>query len=100
MTNSTESFLPGGGRLRELVDWVRLYLCYELDWDVRLQLQATEVPRIQLGARIVSDGRRGWAAGRRRRRLMICASMPRRTPLKEPGPHERYQPHRTVRQAQ
>jgi len=58
-----ESFLPGGGRLRELVDWVRLYLCYELDWDVRLQLQANEVPRIQLGR----THRLGWTTwvGRR-----------------------------------
>jgi type VI secretion system protein ImpH len=25
-----ESFLPGGGPLRKLVDWVRMYLCFEL----------------------------------------------------------------------
>ena len=34
-----ESFLPGGTPLRKLVDWVRMYLCFELDWDVRLLLK-------------------------------------------------------------
>ena len=34
-----ESFLPGGARIQQLVDWVRLYLCFELEWDVRLQLK-------------------------------------------------------------
>ena len=51
-----ESFLPGGGHLRKLVDWVRLYLCFELDWDVRLLLKRNEVPKLTLGG-----GRRlGW----------------------------------------
>jgi len=51
-----ESFLPGGSHLRKLVDWVRLYLCFELDWDVRLLLKRNEVPRLTLGG-----GRRlGW----------------------------------------
>lgn len=51
-----ESFLPGGEMLRTLVDWVRLYSCFEHDWDVRLVLRGEEVPRVQLGA-----GRRlGW----------------------------------------
>lgn len=53
-----ERFLPGNGLLRKLVDWIRLYLCFELDWDVRLRLRAGEVPRLALGA-----GRRlGWTA--------------------------------------
>jgi len=51
-----ESFLPGGRRLRQLVDWVRFYLCFELDWDVQLQLIEREVPRAQLGA----GHRLGW----------------------------------------
>ncbi len=34
-----------GTRLRKLVDWVRLYLCLELDWDVRLHLKRADVPR-------------------------------------------------------
>jgi type VI secretion system protein ImpH len=44
------SFLPGGPLLRQLVDWVRLYLSFELDWDVRLILERDEVPRLKLGA--------------------------------------------------
>lgn len=59
-----ESFLPGGTRIRELVDWVRNYLCFELDWDVQLQLKAGEVPAAQLGKK----HRLGWTTwlGRRR----------------------------------
>jgi type VI secretion system protein ImpH len=44
-----ESFLPGGATLGKLVDWVRLYFGFELDWDVRLQLKSEEVPRLALG---------------------------------------------------
>jgi type VI secretion system protein ImpH len=51
-----ESFLPGGVPLAKLVDWVRMYLCFELDWDVRLVLNAREVPRLSLGGR----QRLGW----------------------------------------
>jgi len=60
-----ESFLPGGARLRQLVDWVRLYLCFELDWDVQLLLDSREVPALVLGR----DGQLGWTTwlGRRRR---------------------------------
>jgi type VI secretion system protein ImpH len=60
-----ESFLPGGSRLKKLVDWVRLYLTHELDWDVRLRLEKAQVPQMRLGA-----GRRlGWTTwlGHRRR---------------------------------
>jgi type VI secretion system protein ImpH len=59
-----ESFLPGGAPLRQLVDWVRTYLCYELDWDVRLALARADVPRLTLGGR----RRLGWTTwlGRRR----------------------------------
>jgi type VI secretion system protein ImpH len=58
-----EDFLPGGVRLRKLVDWVRLYVNFELAWDVRLRLKKEEVPQTRLGA-----GRRlGWTTwlGRR-----------------------------------
>jgi len=60
-----ESFLPGGMPLRKLVDWVRLYLCYELDWDVRMLLKQDEVPTLSLGGRT----RLGWTTwlGRRRK---------------------------------
>jgi len=44
--------------LDQLVDWVRLYGCIELDWDVRLRLAGPEVPRLRLGA----AGRLGWTA--------------------------------------
>ena len=57
-----KSFLPGGtdaaraSHLRKLVDWVRFYLCYELDWDVRLHLRRDEVPALTLGR----AGQLGW----------------------------------------
>jgi type VI secretion system protein ImpH len=62
-----ESFLPAtrrdpdgqprrGTPLRKLVDWVRFYLCLELDWDVRLHLKRDEVPALKLGAK----GQLGW----------------------------------------
>ncbi|MPZ18953.1 MAG: type VI secretion system baseplate subunit TssG [Luteitalea sp.] len=72
-----ESFLPDkggpvspkpqrgeGGPLRQLVDWVRMYLCFELDWDVRLCLDKHEVPPLKLGGR----GQLGWTTwlGQRR----------------------------------
>jgi type VI secretion system protein ImpH len=59
-----ESFLPGGEPLRKLVDWIRLYLCFELQWDVRLLLDKKEVPPVKLGR----AGRLGWTTwlGRRR----------------------------------
>jgi len=44
-----ESFLPGAQSLKKLVDWVRQYLCFELDWDVKLALEPGEVPRLRLG---------------------------------------------------
>jgi type VI secretion system protein ImpH len=44
-----ESFLPGAHSLKKLVDWVRQYLCFELDWDVKLALDHREVPRLRLG---------------------------------------------------
>ena len=43
-----ESFLPGGMRLEKLVDWIKFYLSFELDWDVRLILKNDEVPRLTL----------------------------------------------------
>ena len=53
-----ESFLPGGAMLKPLVDWVRMYLCFELAWDVRLMLRENEVPQLALG----SSGRLGWTS--------------------------------------
>ena len=58
------SFLPRSSMLKKLVDWVRLYLGFELDWDVRLALASHEVPPLSL------DGttQLGWTTwlGRRR----------------------------------
>lgn len=51
-----ESFLPGGAALVKLVAWVRQYLCFELEWDVRLVLKREQVPRMQPG----KFGRLGW----------------------------------------
>jgi type VI secretion system protein ImpH len=51
-----ENFLPGGAGLERLTAWVRQYLCFELDWDVRLALSAPEVPRTALGR----QRRLGW----------------------------------------
>jgi type VI secretion system protein ImpH len=58
-----ERFLPGGPLLRTLVDWVRLYLSFELEWDVRLTLHRREVPHLALDGR----SRLGWTTwlGRR-----------------------------------
>jgi type VI secretion system protein ImpH len=47
--NQYESFLPGREPLTEMVDWVRLYLGFELDWDVHLVLRRDEVPVLRLG---------------------------------------------------
>jgi type VI secretion system protein ImpH len=59
-----ESFLPGTPALRQLVDWVRQYLCFELDWDVQLAMIPGVVPPLILGRR----QRLGWTTwlGRRR----------------------------------
>jgi type VI secretion system protein ImpH len=51
-----EAFLPGGTLVQKLVDWVRLYLGFELAWDVRLILRKGEVPPLVLG----KQGRLGW----------------------------------------
>jgi type VI secretion system protein ImpH len=45
-----------GALLRKLVEWVRFYLCFELDWDVRLRLARAEVPALTLGG----GGQLGW----------------------------------------
>jgi type VI secretion system protein ImpH len=58
-----ESFLPGGPMLKKLVDWVRVYVNFELEWDVRLVLDRREVPPLVLGR----GARLGWTTwvGRR-----------------------------------
>ncbi len=46
-----QAFLPGGVALNKLLSWVRLYLNQELDWDLRLVLQKSEVPPTRLGGK-------------------------------------------------
>ncbi len=52
-----ESFLPGGKAIARLVAWVRQYLCFELEWDVRLVLAREEIPPARLGR----FGQLGWS---------------------------------------
>lgn len=66
-----ESFLPGGVPLRMLVDWIRQYLCFELEWDVRLILKKNEVPPLKLGSG--AGGRLGWTTWLGRRRAQTDA---------------------------
>jgi len=58
------NLLPGGALFAQLVDWVRFYLSFELDWDVRLILRKEEVPRLTLDR----TRRLGWTTwlGKRR----------------------------------
>ena len=51
-----ESFLPDGSAIGKIVAWVRQYLSFELEWDMRLSLRRAEVPRTELG----HYGRLGW----------------------------------------
>jgi type VI secretion system protein ImpH len=51
-----ESFLPGGSAIAKMVAWVRQYVNFELDWDLRLVLVRAEVPQIRVG----QYGRLGW----------------------------------------
>lgn len=51
-----QDFLPGGLALTRLVAWMRQYLCFELDWDVRLVLQREAVPPCRPGR----FGQLGW----------------------------------------
>lgn len=44
-----QSLLPGASGLLKLRAWVRQYLCFELDWDVKLILAKQEVPSVRLG---------------------------------------------------
>ena len=53
-----ESFLPGGSALARLVAWVRTYLTFEFDWDIRLVLQREQTPRMRLG----QHGQLGWTS--------------------------------------
>jgi type VI secretion system protein ImpH len=64
-----QAFLPGGSQLQKVVDWVRLYLNFELDWDVNLLLKEGDVPATTLG----KTGRLGWTTWLGRRRAATVA---------------------------
>jgi type VI secretion system protein ImpH len=51
-------FLPGHRSLARLTDWVRNYVGFEFDWEVRLVLARDEVPGVRLGR----EGHLGWTA--------------------------------------
>jgi type VI secretion system protein ImpH len=73
-----QAFLPArqpvddarASHLRKLVDWVRFYLAFELDWDVRLHLRRDEVPALTLGR----AGQLGWTTWLGTRRSAADAS--------------------------
>jgi type VI secretion system protein ImpH len=51
-----EAMLPSGRSLDAVAALLRQYLCHEFDWDVRLSLEASDVPQARLG----QYGRLGW----------------------------------------
>jgi type VI secretion system protein ImpH len=51
-----ESFLPRQSSFTALIDWVRNYVGFEFDWDVKLVLAKEEVPPLKLGG----QSRLGW----------------------------------------
>jgi len=51
-----ESHLPGGKPFGQVLAWLRTYIGYEFEWDVRLVLHRDEVPRAALGG----TSRLGW----------------------------------------
>jgi len=64
-----QKFLPGGSAIARLRAWVRQYLCFELDWDVKLVLAKHEVPSARLG----EHQRLGWNSWLGARRLSTDA---------------------------
>jgi len=68
-----ESLLPGGSALGEMRALLRHYLSFEFEWDLRLALRESEVPRARLGQGADADAaapiRLGWTSwlGERRR---------------------------------
>ena len=79
-----ERFLPGGQLLRKLVDWVRFYVGFELEWDVRLCLR-TRKCRLWCSERAAaSAGPRGSAALTRRLKRPTSACRPKRSLVGEP----------------
>jgi type VI secretion system protein ImpH len=59
-------FLPGGAAVRALRDWVRQYVGFDLVWDVRVALAATDVEGCRLGA-ATPLGYAAWLGASRKR---------------------------------
>ena len=53
-------FLPGQRSLTELRDWMRQLLGFEMLWDLSLQIQGAEVPRLQIGRKAATPCELGW----------------------------------------
>jgi type VI secretion system protein ImpH len=90
-----ERFLPGRGSLAELRDWLRQILGFEMLWDVRLVLRASEVPPLQLGAKAraaTALGLTTWLGQRgvRREPGTLCLN-PAQLPARRP--HRRGEDH-------
>ena len=85
-----EAFLPGGSQLQKVVDWVRLYLDFELDWDVRLLPEEGRGAAGRCSVRRADwDGPRGWAAAGPPLMPVTSASMRKRLPaVREPQRYE------------
>ncbi|SIT51109.1 conserved hypothetical protein [Paraburkholderia piptadeniae] len=58
------TFLPEGANARQVARWVREYIGSEFAWELRLELAATQVPALTLGAR-EGIGRSTWLGTRR-----------------------------------
>jgi type VI secretion system protein ImpH len=52
------TFMPGGGNLSKLVEWVRAFVGYEYGWDVEIKVKAEEVPHTYVGG----EAQLGWSA--------------------------------------
>ena len=75
-------FLPVGGSLGRLVDWVRNYVGYEFDWEVQWCSLATRCPVSALGR----EGRLGWTAWLGTRRAPTDAGDLILAPARRPAP--------------
>lgn len=76
-----EDFLPGGQSLARLVDWVRLYVGVEFEWEVQPVLARDEVPALLLGR----EGQLGWTAWLGTRQAPTDADDLVLTPERRPG---------------
>lgn len=74
-------FLPDGGSLGRVVDWVRNYVSFEFDWELQLVLARDEVPGVRLGR----EGRLGWTTWLGARRAATDADDLTLAPERRPG---------------